>query len=146
MNVPPTNVRLWPEPMDGFNISMDAAFKVMARDDDGDSLHIDLDFGDASAHYVTDVSDTEDLLSLTVDHKYELPDDYVLTLNVSDGVNYTEVSLAVTVVKEKAPSILPLALGIAVAVIAVVAIAVMMMRRRKPGLRKEKEEEDVRLP
>jgi len=144
-NVPPSNVRLLPDPMNGFDISTDAAYKLSARDDNGDPLHIDLDFGDKSAHHMTDVTDTEQLFSRTIDHKYAVAGDYVVSLNVSDGLNYTTVDLAVTVAKEKTSSILPLVAGIAVALIVVVALAVLLMRR-KPGMRKKKEEEDVRLP
>jgi hypothetical protein len=64
---------------------------------------------------------------------------------VSDGLNYTTIDLVVTVAKEKTSSVLPLVAGVAVVAVAAFAIAMLMMRR-KPGIRKEKEEEDVRLP
>ena len=145
-NVPPTNVRLLPEPMEGFTVTKDANFKATARDDDGDHLNLNLDFDDDTAPYDDDVADTGQIFSRTVAHKYAATDSYVLLLNVSDGVNYTTASLAVIVEKESKSSNLTLIIGIAVVlVVAAVAIA-LLIKKRKPGIKKEKEEEDVRLP
>jgi len=145
-NIPPTNVRLLPEPMEGFTVTKSATFKATARDPDGDSLNLNVDFGDDSAPHDEDVDDTVQLLSRILAHEYTATDGYILVLNVSDGVNFTTASLAITVEKESKSSNSALIVGIAVA-IAVVAVAVaLLIMKRKPGIRKEKEEEDVRLP
>ena len=144
-NVPPTNVRLLPDPMKGFSLSLDATFKLTARDDDGDALHVEIDFADESTNFSDEVTDTEQMFTRTADHKYMEPGDYVLELNVSDGTNYTTAELAVTVAKEKTSSLLPLIIGVVV-VAAVVAVVALLVMRRKPGMKKMKEEEDVRLP
>jgi len=145
-NVPPTNVRLLPEPMEGLSLSTTATFKVTARDHNGDQLHVSLDFGDETTPYESNWTGTEELLNQTVEHSYAVAGDYTVFLNVSDGVNYTTATLAITVVKEKSSNNLSIVIGVAVvAVIAAVAVAVLVMRR-KPGTRMKKEEEDVRLP
>ena len=145
-NVPPSNVRVLPDPMEGFEIGLSATFKITARDDNGDLLHVLLDFGDDTTPYETNLTGTEQLLNQTVAHKYEVAGDYIVLLNVSDGANYTTASLTITVVKEKTSNTLVLVIGVVV-VVAVAAVATaVLLKRRKPGMRVKKEEEDVRLP
>lgn len=145
-NVPPTNVRVLPYPMTGYTINQSAKFRVMARDADGDTLQVRLDFGDDSEAYETDMTGTDEVSSQIVDHRFEAAGDYIITLNVSDGTNHTTAELAVTVVKQKESSSLALYAGIAAVVVVAVVATVVLLRRRKPGVRMKKEEEDVRLP
>ena len=146
-NVPPSNVRVLPDPMKGYQVNLSASFKIMARDGNGDPLHVTLDFGDGTAPYETNLTDTKTLMTQTVLHDYEETGQYTVTLNVSDGVNYTTSSVTVTVVKEKTSSNnnLPVVIGIVV-VVAVVVAAIILLKRRGLGSRMKREEEDVRLP
>ena len=145
-NVPPSNVRVLPDPMTGFEIESTTTFKISVRDVNGDPLSLSLDFGDATPKYFANLTGTQDLLTQTVEHEYSEPGDYILLLNVSDGVNYTTSSLVVTVLEEETSNIIPLVIGIVLVVAVVAVAAVVLMRRRKPGMRVKKEEEDVRLP
>lgn len=146
VNVPPSNVRLLPEPMEGFTLLKEANFKASARDDDGDTLNLNLSFGDDSISYDEDVTGTEELFSRTVAHEYARIGTYALLLNVSDGVNYTTVSLSIIVEEEQKSSDLGLYIGLAVAVAVIAVVIAVLMMKRKPGARIRKEEEDVRLP
>ncbi len=144
MNVPPTNVRVIPDPMAGAVSGKGITFKMTAKDPDGDELALSLDFGDSSTPYSSSAADTAQIFTVSTQHTYKGAGDYVLGFNVSDGKNYTLVTQTLTLAKTSSSS-LPLILGVVGAIVVVAAAAAVLIRRRGPA-RPKKEEEDIRLP
>jgi peptide/nickel transport system substrate-binding protein len=144
-NLPPTNVRLLPDPMSGAQAGEEMTFDMRAMDQDNDEVVLTLDFGDGSAPYEKTVTNTAQIFTETAKHKYVEPGDYTVTLNVTDGTNYTVVTTDISLAKASTSNTLVI-IGVLGAVVIVAVAAVILMKKRKPGKRKKKEEEDVQLP
>jgi peptide/nickel transport system substrate-binding protein len=143
-NVPPTNVRVIPNPMSGVVTGKEITFELSAKDPDGDPLTLSLDFGDSSAPFSSSASDTTQIFTESTQHKYQVAGDYELALNVSDGKNYTLVTQTLTVTKATSSNALLIAGALGVIVV-VGVVAAVLIRKRGPA-RPKKEEEDIRLP
>jgi hypothetical protein len=143
-NAPVSNLRLQPDSYAKLTAGRDIRFDITGKDIEGDSVDIELEFGDETAPYVASLSDTEAGFETSTSHSFALATDYTLTLNATDGRNYTTVSLVLPIAeKGGGGTSWVLIAGIVGAVAVIAVVAVYVIRRRGPG---KKEEEDIRLP
>jgi PKD repeat protein len=144
-NCPPSNVGLKVEPYMGREAGSKLMFSITAKDADGDSVDIDLDFGDDSTPFSqTKSSATTNLFVLFTNHTYAEAGMYNLTLTAYDGHNTTTANYSMIVVEGGGGGISTmLIVGIVAGAAVAAAVAVMLLRRRKGP---KKEEGDVQLP
>ena len=143
-NAPPSNLRVAPSVMKG-ETGSEVTFTLSGRDYEGDSLSLELDFGDGSDEYSTTVQATSDGFEVTVQHTYDRARDYSVMLTGNDSYNATTAVFVLTV-GEPSDDEMPVVLLIsAVGVIVIAAIAMTFVRKRKKA-GPQKEEEDVKLP
>lgn len=144
-NAPPSNVRIAPASIKGERDS-EMMFTVTGKDVEGDPVSILVTYGDGSDDYSANVSNTGQGFETTASHTYKRVAMFSVTAHTSDGGNWTNATILLTVVEPTGGGS-TLLIVLAIVVIAAVAVAVVMMaRRRKGGGRPKKEEEDIRLP
>ncbi|MCU0860557.1 MAG: PKD domain-containing protein, partial [Thermoplasmata archaeon] len=138
-NLKPTVVRIVKDPaLSTYEIGQEITFNVTVKDPEGDTVTVDIDFGDGTSD--TEEVETEANTEVTVEftHAYEEGGvDYTVTVNATDGMDHSDASPAskttTVVIEPKAAD--NTALYIALGVIAIVAVlaALLLMKRKKKG-------------
>jgi peptide/nickel transport system substrate-binding protein len=141
-NAPPSNVRAQPSSIKG-EVDSQMTFTISGWDYEGDSVAIELDFGDSSDAYSAVMTGTSDGFEDVVIHEYGLHGEYVVTLSANDSHNETTTVFSLVITEPSGGGGLVLIIGMAALAAIVAVVTLFMIRRRKKG---PKEEEDVRLP